>query len=51
MSDVLFVSAVARQSSHMKEIRINVVARRQEKRPLGRPKCRWEDNITMDLKI
>jgi hypothetical protein len=19
------------------------------KRPLGRPKCRWEDNITMDL--
>ena len=20
------------------------------KRPLGRPKCRWEDNISMDLK-
>ena len=20
------------------------------KRPLGRPRCRWEDNITMDLK-
>ena len=21
-----------------------------EKRPLGRPRCRWEDNIRMDLK-
>jgi hypothetical protein len=22
----------------------------EEKRPLGRPRCRWGDNITMDLK-
>jgi hypothetical protein len=22
----------------------------EEKRPLGRPKHRWEDNITMDLR-
>jgi hypothetical protein len=21
----------------------------KEKRPLGRPRCRWEDNITIDL--
>ena len=21
----------------------------ERKRPLGRPRCRWEDNITMDL--
>ena len=21
-----------------------------EKRPLGRPRCRWEDNVRMDLK-
>jgi len=23
---------------------------RERKRPLGRPKCRWEDNIKMDLR-
>jgi hypothetical protein len=22
----------------------------EEKRPVGRPKCRWEDNIKMDFK-
>jgi hypothetical protein len=22
----------------------------EEKRPLGRPRCRWEDNIKMDLR-
>ena len=22
----------------------------KRKRPLGRPRCRWEDNIRMDLK-
>jgi hypothetical protein len=21
------------------------------KRPLGRPRCRWEDNIKMDLRV
>jgi hypothetical protein len=27
-----------------------VLARKHEgKKPLGRPKCRWEDNIKMDL--
>jgi hypothetical protein len=26
-----------------------VVVKPEEKRPLGRPRCRWEDNIQMDL--
>ena len=26
-----------------------LVRRPERKRPLGRPKCRWEDNIKMDL--
>jgi len=26
-----------------------LVGRHVEKRPLGRPRCRWEDNIKMDL--
>jgi hypothetical protein len=27
-----------------------LVGIREGKRPLGRPRCRWEDNIMMDLK-
>jgi hypothetical protein len=27
-----------------------LVGRREGKRPLGRPRCRWEDNIRMDLR-
>jgi hypothetical protein len=26
-----------------------LVGKRWEKRPLGRPRCRWEDNIKMDF--
>jgi len=26
-----------------------LVGKRDGKRPLGRPRCRWEDNIKMDL--
>jgi len=26
-----------------------LVGKLEGKRPLGRPRCRWEDNITMDL--
>jgi hypothetical protein len=26
------------------------VGRLEGKRPLGRPRCRWEDNIKMDLR-
>jgi hypothetical protein len=26
-----------------------LVGKPEEKRPLGRPTCRWEDNIKMDL--
>jgi hypothetical protein len=27
-----------------------LVGRKEGKRPLGRPSCRWEDNIKIDLK-
>jgi hypothetical protein len=27
-----------------------LVGRRERKRPLGRSRCRWEDNIKMDLR-
>jgi hypothetical protein len=27
-----------------------LVGRPERRRPLGRPRCRWEDNIKMDLK-
>ena len=27
----------------------DLVARAEGERPLGRPRCRWEDNIKMDL--
>jgi len=26
-----------------------LVGKTEGKRPLGRPRCRWEDNIIMDL--
>ena len=38
--------------AHMEEGRgvHKVLVRKPEgKRPLGRPRCRWEDNIKMDL--
>jgi hypothetical protein len=28
-----------------------LVGRPKGKRPLGRPRCRWEDNIKLDLEI
>jgi hypothetical protein len=27
-----------------------LVVKQEAKRPLGRPRCRWEDNIRMDLR-
>jgi hypothetical protein len=27
-----------------------LAGRPKEKRPMGRPRCRWEDNIKMDLR-
>jgi len=27
-----------------------LVSKPEEKRPLGRPRCRWENNISMDLR-
>jgi hypothetical protein len=37
----------------MEEVRgaYNILVERPEgRRPLGRPRCRWEDNIKMDLR-
>jgi hypothetical protein len=28
-----------------------LVGKPEAKRPLGRPRCRWEDNIKMDLEV
>jgi hypothetical protein len=28
-----------------------LVVRPEGRRPLGRPRCRWEDNIKMDLRV
>jgi hypothetical protein len=28
----------------------DLVGRTEDKRPLGRPRCRWEDNIKLDLR-
>ena len=28
-----------------------LVGKPEGKRPLGRPRCRWEDNIEMDLQV
>jgi hypothetical protein len=44
---------VARKGEREREMRnaYNILVREpEEKRPLGRPRRRWEDNITMDLK-
>jgi hypothetical protein len=28
-----------------------LVGKQEVKRPLGRPRCRWEDNIKIDLRV
>jgi hypothetical protein len=43
----------AGQVAHMGEIRgayRNLMGKPEGKRPLGRHRCRWEDNITMDFR-
>jgi hypothetical protein len=42
------VEHVARMGERIGMYRV-LVGRLEGKRPLGRPKCRWEDNIKMDL--
>jgi len=44
-----WVGHLARTGEERDVYRI-LVGRTEEKRPLGRPRCRWEDNIKMDLK-
>jgi hypothetical protein len=39
---------VARMGKKRDAYRI-LVGRPEERRPLGKPRCRWEDNIKMDL--
>jgi hypothetical protein len=40
---------VARMGEKRNACRI-LVGKPEGKRPLGRPRCRWEDNIRMDLR-
>jgi len=39
---------VARLGERIGEYRV-LAGKREGKRPFGRPRCRWEDNIKMDL--
>jgi hypothetical protein len=54
-SKIYFTSTVEHMAGHvarMGEVRgvYNIlVGRSEERRPLGRPRRRWEDNIKMDL--
>jgi len=41
---------VARMGEMRRVYRV-LVGRREGKRPLGRPRRRWEDNIKMDLQV
>jgi hypothetical protein len=42
----------AGHAARMGEVRgaYSILVGRPEERPLGRPRCRWEDNIKMDLR-
>ena len=40
---------VARMGEDRGVHRVLVVGKPEGKRPLGRPRCRWEDKIKMDL--
>ena len=39
---------IARMGESTRVFRV-LVGKPEEKRPLGRPRCRWEDNIKRDL--
>jgi hypothetical protein len=43
-----WVEQVSRVGKRMGAYRV-LVGKPEGKRPLGRPRCRWEDNIKMDL--
>jgi hypothetical protein len=40
---------VVRMGEKRNAYKLLVVGKPEGKRPLGRPRCRWEDNIRMDL--
>jgi hypothetical protein len=40
---------VARKREREKVYKV-LVGKPEEKRPLGRPRCRWEDGLRMDLR-
>jgi hypothetical protein len=46
--ELLFLGHVARMGEDRGVHRV-LVGKPEGKRPLGRPRCRWEDNIKMDL--
>jgi uncharacterized membrane protein YqiK len=45
---IIIIIIGARHVLHMGERRV-LVGNPERKRPLGRPRCRWEDNIKMNL--
>ena len=45
---MLLVEHIARMGDSRGLYRV-LVGKTEGKRPLGRPSCRWEDNIKMDL--
>ena len=48
----MYIKIIHGISVHMEEgrgVHKVLVGKPDEKRPLGRPRCRWEDNIKMDL--
>ena len=45
---IIWTGHVARMGERRSVYRV-LVGKPEEKRPLGRPKHRWEDNIKMDL--
>ena len=47
---VRWAAHVARMGERRDVYRV-LVGKPDGKRPLGRPRCRWEDNIKMDIQV
>jgi hypothetical protein len=53
---IIYISRIMRRAGHVERMEEKrgahrvLVGKPEGKRPLGRPTCRWEDNIKMDLR-